>query len=105
MSPGFAPVADGDTASLPDERRGDPGDHPPLAVYLMVGVVIGLESLGIPLPGEIVLVSAALLSSRHTLDISPVWVGVSATIGAIIGDTIGYTIVTPIGMSLFRAAR
>jgi len=75
---------------------------PPLAVYLMVGVVIGLESLGIPLPGEIVLVSAALLSSRHTLDISPVWVGVSATIGAIIGDTIGYTIGRRFGMSLFE---
>ena len=75
---------------------------PPLAVYLMVGLVIGLESLGIPLPGEIVLVSAALLSSRHTLDISPVWVGVSATIGAIIGDTIGYTIGRRFGMSLFE---
>ena len=75
---------------------------PPLAVYLMVGVVIGLESVGIPLPGEIVLVSAALLSSRHTLDISPVWVGVSATIGAIIGDTIGYTIGRRFGMSLFE---
>ena len=45
---------------------------PPLAVYVVVGVVIGVESLGIPLPGEIVLVSAALLSSRHTLDINPV---------------------------------
>ena len=75
---------------------------PPLAVYLMVGFVIGLESLGIPLPGEIVLVSAALLSSRHTLDISPVWVGVSATIGAIIGDSIGYTIGRRFGMSLFE---
>ena len=75
---------------------------PPLAVYLGVGLVIGLESLGIPLPGEIVLVSAALLSSRHTLDISPVWVGVSATIGAIVGDSIGYTIGRRFGMSLFE---
>jgi membrane protein DedA with SNARE-associated domain len=53
---------------------------PPLAVYLVVGVVIGLESLGIPLPGEIALVSAALLASRHTLDINPVAVGASATV-------------------------
>jgi membrane protein DedA with SNARE-associated domain len=37
---------------------------PPLTVYLAVGVVVGIESLGIPLPGEIVLVSAALLSAR-----------------------------------------
>lgn len=75
---------------------------PPLAVYAIVGVVIGLESLGIPLPGEIALVSAALLSSRHTLDISPVGVGAAATLGAIIGDTIGYTIGRRFGMSLFE---
>ena len=75
---------------------------PPLAVYLVVGVVIGLESLGIPLPGEIALVSAALLASRHTLDINPVAVGAAATAGAIIGDTIGYTIGRRYGMSLFE---
>jgi membrane protein DedA with SNARE-associated domain len=75
---------------------------PPIAIYLIVGVVIGLESLGIPLPGEIVLVSAALLASRHTLDISPVAVGASATIGAIVGDTIGYSIGHRYGMSLFE---
>ena len=75
---------------------------PPLAVYLVVGAVIGLESLGIPLPGEIALVSAALLASRHTLDISPVAVGAAATIGAIIGDTIGYSIGRRFGMSLFE---
>ncbi len=75
---------------------------PPLAVYLMVGLVIGLESLGVPLPGEIVLVSAAVLSSRQALNISPVWVGVAAITGAIIGDTIGYTIGRRYGMSLFE---
>jgi membrane protein DedA with SNARE-associated domain len=75
---------------------------PPLAVYVVVGVIIGLESLGIPLPGEIALVSAALLASRHTLDISPVWVGVAATCGAVIGDSIGYSIGRRYGMSLFE---
>jgi membrane protein DedA with SNARE-associated domain len=75
---------------------------PPLAVYVVVGVIIGLESLGIPLPGEIALVSAALLASRHTLDISPVWVGVAATCGAVIGDSIGYSIGHRYGMSLFE---
>jgi membrane protein DedA with SNARE-associated domain len=75
---------------------------PPFAVYLVVGVVIGLESLGIPLPGEIALVSAALLASRHTLDINPVGVGAAATIGAIVGDTIGYSIGHRYGMSLFE---
>lgn len=75
---------------------------PPLAVYLTVGLIIGLESLGIPLPGEIALVSAAVLASRHTLDISPVWVAVAAIVGAIIGDTIGYSIGRRYGMSLFE---
>ncbi len=39
---------------------------PPVVVYLLTGVVIGLESLGIPLPGEIVLVEclAALVAAR-----------------------------------------
>jgi len=75
---------------------------PPFAVYLVVGVVIGLESLGVPLPGEIALVSAALLASRHTLDVSPLGVGAAATIGAIVGDTIGYAIGHRYGMSLFE---
>lgn len=75
---------------------------PPIAIYLTVGLVIGLESLGIPLPGEIVLVSAALLASRENLGISPLWVGIAATIGAIIGDTIGYAIGRRFGMSLFE---
>lgn len=75
---------------------------PPLAVYLTVGVVIGLESLGIPLPGEIALVSAAVLATRGDLNISPVWVGVAATTGAIIGDSIGYSIGRRFGMTLFE---
>ncbi|MEV5078370.1 DedA family protein [Streptomyces sp. NPDC056159] len=64
---------------------------PAAAVYAVVGLVIGLESLGIPLPGEIVLVSAALLSSQHA-GINPVVLGVSATVGAVVGDSIGYAI-------------
>jgi membrane protein DedA with SNARE-associated domain len=75
---------------------------PPLAVYFIVGAIIGVESLGIPLPGEIALVSAALLASRHTLDINPVAVGAAATTGAIIGDSIGYSIGRRFGMSLFE---
>ena len=75
---------------------------PPLAVYLVVGLVIGLESLGIPLPGEIILVTAAVMSSRHTLDIDPVGVGLSAAAGAIIGDSIGYSIGRRFGMTLFE---
>ncbi|MET7382379.1 DedA family protein [Streptomyces sp. NPDC005526] len=64
---------------------------PAAAVYAVVGLVIGLESLGIPLPGEIVLVSAALMSSQHA-GIDPVVLGTCATVGAVVGDSIGYAI-------------
>jgi membrane protein DedA with SNARE-associated domain len=62
----------------------------PVVVYVLVGLVIALESMGIPLPGEVILVSAALLSARQDLDVSPVWVAVAASAGAIAGDSIGY---------------
>ena len=62
----------------------------PVVVYVLVGLVIGLESMGLPLPGEVILVSAALLTARQELDVSPVWVAVAASAGAIVGDSIGY---------------
>ncbi|MER7923690.1 MULTISPECIES: DedA family protein [unclassified Streptomyces] len=64
---------------------------PAVAVYAVVALVIGVESLGIPLPGEIVLVSAALLSSQHS-GINPFVLGACASLGAVIGDSIGYAI-------------
>ncbi|MGD6746888.1 DedA family protein [Streptomyces sp. BH106] len=64
---------------------------PAVAVYLLVAGVIGVESLGIPLPGEIVLISAALLSSQHG-DVNPVILGACASAGAVVGDSIGYAI-------------
>jgi membrane protein DedA with SNARE-associated domain len=48
-----------------------------------------------------VLVSAALLSSHHELEVTPIGVAVAALIGAIIGDTIGYSIGHRFGMPLF----
>lgn len=74
---------------------------PPLAVYVVVGGVVGIESLGIPLPGEIVLVTAALMSSHHDLAVNPIGVGAAAVIGAVIGDSIGYAIGRRFGMPLF----
>ncbi|MDI3407543.1 DedA family protein [Streptomyces cavernicola] len=64
---------------------------PAVSIYILVGVVIGLESLGIPLPGEIILVSSALLASQHG-ELDPVVLGACATGGAIVGDSIGYAI-------------
>jgi membrane protein DedA with SNARE-associated domain len=74
---------------------------PPISVYLIVTVVIGLESLGIPLPGEIVLVSASLLASRPDIDVQWQWVAAGATAGAVIGDSIGYGIGHRYGKPLF----
>lgn len=76
---------------------------PPLLVYLVVGLVIGVESLGIPLPGEIVLVSAALMASQHD-ELNPLWIAVAASAGAIIGDSIGYAIGRKGGARLFAWA-
>ena len=76
---------------------------PPLSVYLIVGLVVMTESLGVPLPGEIVLVSAALLSSTHP-GLSPLWIGVLASAGAIVGDSIGYAIGRKGGQRLFNWA-
>jgi len=63
---------------------------PPSTIYLVVGLVIGVESMGIPLPGEIALVTAALLASTGVTD--PWLVGLAASIGAVVGDSIGYTV-------------
>jgi membrane protein DedA with SNARE-associated domain len=74
---------------------------PPVAVYLVVAAVVGVESLGIPLPGEIVLVTAAVLSSRHELHVNPVLVGAAGVIGAVVGDSTGYAVGRRLGMPLF----
>ncbi|MFF0655219.1 DedA family protein [Micromonospora tulbaghiae] len=63
---------------------------PPALICLLVGGVIGVESMGIPLPGEIVLVSAALLAATGA--VGPEWVAAAAATGAIIGDSIGYAV-------------
>jgi membrane protein DedA with SNARE-associated domain len=66
------------------------GTLPPILVYLLVAAVIGVESLGIPVPGEIALVSAALLAANGTVSVW--WVAFASTAGAIVGDSIGYAI-------------
>jgi membrane protein DedA with SNARE-associated domain len=56
--------------------------------YWAVGIVIALESMGLPLPGESVLVLAALYAGHHDLSIGGVVA--SAALGAITGDNVGY---------------
>ncbi|KDN87032.1 membrane protein [Kitasatospora cheerisanensis KCTC 2395] len=67
---------------------------------MIIGLIIGLESLGIPLPGEIALVSSALLAAKGI--VSPWGVAGCAIAGAIIGDSIGYAIGHKGGRPLFE---
>ena len=56
--------------------------------YAAVFFVVMLESSGIPMPGETILISAAALAgTKHALDIR--WVIAAAASGAIVGDNIG----------------
>ena len=59
--------------------------------YLAVLVLVGLESLGIPVPGETVLVAAGTYAGI-THHLNPVAIVAVAAAGAIVGDTIGYWI-------------
>ena len=59
--------------------------------YLAVFAIVGLESLGVPLPGETTLIAAALYAgATHHLNVLGVIAAASA--GAIVGDNIGYLI-------------
>jgi len=58
--------------------------------YPLLGVVVGIEALGIPLPGETAVIFGGLAASSGRLSI--VLVIVVAAAGAIIGDNIGFMI-------------
>ena len=60
---------------------------PPALVYLVVGLIILTESMGVPLPGELTLISASLMAAA---DITNFWgVALGASAGAIIGYSLG----------------
>jgi membrane protein DedA with SNARE-associated domain len=67
----------------------------------LLPAIIGLESMGIPSPGETALVTAAVLASQGTLQIwLVILIGVSS---AIIGDNIGYLLGRRFGRELIEA--
>jgi membrane protein DedA with SNARE-associated domain len=66
------------------------GALPPYGVAALVALIVGLESMGIPLPGELTLIAAALLAAAGAID--PLWIAIAAATGAIAGDSIGYII-------------
>jgi undecaprenyl-diphosphatase len=58
--------------------------------YPALGLFVGVEALGIPLPGETAVIFGGLAAASGRLSI--VWVIVVAAAGAIIGDNIGFMI-------------
>src|ERR1700733_2165429 len=67
----------------------------------LLPAVIGLESMGVPTPGETALVLAAVLASEGKLNIVLVLViGISS---AIIGDNLGYWLGRKIGRDVLEA--
>ncbi|MCW2925208.1 MAG: phosphoesterase, PA-phosphatase related [Thermoleophilia bacterium] len=58
--------------------------------YVIVFVGVLMESAGIPIPGETVLIAAGVLVQRHDLDLrTTIALGIA---GAIAGDQIGYLV-------------
>jgi membrane protein DedA with SNARE-associated domain len=69
--------------------------------YLAVFVVVGVESIGVPVPGETMLIAASLYAgTTHNLSIGLIVLVAAA--GAIVGDNIGYTIGRHGGWPLLR---
>ena len=64
--------------------------------YGLVGLILMLESMGAPLPGESLLIGTAIYcATTHRLDIA--WVIAVAIAGAIMGDNLGYLIGRSVG--------
>ena len=59
--------------------------------YSIVGVVICLESMGLPLPGESLLIATAIYAAASG-ELQIEWIVLSAAAGAIMGDNFGYLI-------------
>ena len=69
--------------------------------YLALFVLVGAESLGIPLPGETALITAGIYAG-HTHRLSPGLIFAVASAAAIVGDNIGYWIGDKGGYPLAR---
>jgi membrane protein DedA with SNARE-associated domain len=69
--------------------------------YWAIFVVVALESAGVPLPGETMLVGASIyarLSGALAID----WIVFAAAAGAIVGDNIGYWIGRKFGLKFLE---
>jgi len=69
--------------------------------YLVVALMVGVEGMGIPLPGETTLIAASIVAgTSHELNIELVVAAASA--GAIVGDNAGFWIGRSLGYRLLR---
>src|SRR5437867_2352036 len=68
--------------------------------YVVLFLIVGLESFGIPLPGETALVSAAAFAATGRLNI--IGVIAAAAAGAIFGDNAGYWLGRKGGLALLH---
>jgi membrane protein DedA with SNARE-associated domain len=66
--------------------------------YLAVFIIVGLESAGVPMPGETALVTAAIFAGQGALDIK--WVIACAAVAAVLGDNAGYWVGREFGFPL-----
>jgi membrane protein DedA with SNARE-associated domain len=58
--------------------------------YLAVGGLVLLEDFGVPVPGEVMLIAAAVFAGTGNMNIAVVFL--VAVLGAIIGDNIGFAV-------------
>jgi membrane protein DedA with SNARE-associated domain len=73
---------------------------PSYGPWIIFGIV-AFESAGVPLPGETILVAAALLAAT-TGQINIVVVVLAAAAGAIVGDGMGYMVGRRVGLPFLR---
>jgi membrane-associated protein len=75
-------------------------DIPPDVGYSVVFALIAVETMGIPVPGETALITAALLAHDGRMDIVPL-IAIAAA-AAILGDNVGFAIGRKGGRRLFE---
>jgi membrane protein DedA with SNARE-associated domain len=68
--------------------------------YWIVGLVLLVENMGIPVPGELILITAGLVAFEGKLDLEAI--AVWAILGAIVGDNLGYLLGRRFGSGLLR---
>jgi membrane protein DedA with SNARE-associated domain len=73
---------------------------PSYGPWIIFGIV-ALESAGVPLPGETILIAGALLAAT-TGQINIVAVVLAAAAGAIVGDGMGYVVGRQLGLPFLR---